>query len=285
MKAVFSLWKRPVDYGLLRYGYNSIFDMACSYVLAIEKARKFYPEINLVTDDSGKNLLVNQLKIPFGQVTTELNELSALSPMHWALPKILAVKVQEKPFIYLEGNIILWNDLPEELKKMELVFQNPEPSDLFDQYYLDILKNNYSNAPVKPKVFDGFEVSTAFNTSLSLINNLELAGYWAEAAIDYVNNEQNAAFWQGELSAGRHHNMIFDYWFPACIASRAGLIASNNVGFYLKEYDAGEYKYTHTHGESRREKNVTEGIWKHIEADYPQYVDALTTLRERTSIS
>jgi hypothetical protein len=285
MKAVFSLWKRPVDYGLIRYGYNSIFDMACSYVLAIEKARQFYPEIHLVTDDSGKNLLVSLLKIPFDAVTTELNDLVNLSPMHWAMPKIIAMKIQEKPFIYLEGNIILWKDIPEELKKMDMVFQNPEPSDLFDLYYHSIIKNNFMNVPAKPKSIDGFEIGMAFNTSLSLINNLELSGYWAEAAIDYVNNSENAAFWQEELSAGRHHNMIFDYWFPACIASRAGLIASNNVGFYLKEYNVGDYRYTHTHGETRREKTVTEGIWKHIETDYPQYVDALITLRNRTSIS
>lgn len=282
-KAVFSLWKKPIDNGQLRYGYNSLYDLACSYVLAIETARKHYPNIDLVTDDAGKNLLVRALGIEFNSVTTELNEIATLSAMHWAMPKIIAMKVQTDSFLYLEGNIMLWKDLPEELKKSEVVFQNPEPSDLFDAYYLEVLKDGFMNAPAQPEVIKGNDVSMAFNTSLCLINNPEFSKIWAEAAIEYVLSSKNAMYWENEFGKGRHHNMVFDYWFPACIASKAGMLASNNVGFYLKAYDAQDYIYSHTHGTSRRDEEVTEAIRKRIENEYPQYMDALNDLRKSNS--
>jgi hypothetical protein len=283
MNAVFSLWKKPIDRGLLLYGYNSVFDLACSYVLAIEEARKYYKNVNLITDDSGYNLLVNSLGIEFNTATFELNEISNLSPLHWSIPKILACKIQREEFIYLEGNIYLWNDLPEELKKLDIVFQNAEPEKVFDELYVAHIKQNYSKAPVKPELVTSNEVSLAYNTSLTLANNLDYIGSWTGAAIDYVMRNENAGFWTEQLNAGLHHNMIFDYWFPACIAEKYGLPKAEMLGFYLKDYDAGENKYTHTHGFSRREPNVTEGVWKHIQENYPKYIDALQKLKPKSS--
>ena len=278
MNAVFSLWKKPIDNGKLLYGYNSVFDMACAYVLAIEEARKYYKNVNLITDNSGYNLLVNSLGIEFNSATFELNEISNLSPLHWSIPKILACKVQREEFIYLEGNIYLWNDLPEELKKLDIVFQNAEPEKVFDELYVSHIKQNYSKAPVKPEIVSSNEISLAYNTSLTLANNLDYIGSWTSEAIDYVMRSENAGFWTEQINAGFHHNMIFDYWFPACIAEKYGLPKAELLGFYLKDYDAGENKYTHTHGFTRREKSVTSTVWKHIQEKYPKYVDALQKL-------
>jgi hypothetical protein len=282
-KAVFSLWKKPIDNGQLRYGYNSLYDLACSYVLAIETARKHYPNIDLVTDDAGKNLLQRKLGIQFNNVSTELNEIANLSPLHWAMPKIIAMKVQRESFLYLEGNVMLWDDLPKDVKNADVAFQNPEPTDLFDAYYLELIKDTFSSAPVIPEAIKGFELSAAFNTSISLINNLEFSRIWTDAAIEYVMSSRNTTYWERELGKGRHQNMLFDYWFPACIAGRAGLLASNNVGMYLRAYDAEKYIYSHTHGTSRREEKVTAAIRKRIEENYPQYLDALNDLRKTTS--
>jgi hypothetical protein len=74
MGSVWSLWSKPLQ--AHRSRWKSELYHLFSMIVSVENARKHYPHTALYTDDDGARLLVDALGLPFGYVSTSLNDLA-----------------------------------------------------------------------------------------------------------------------------------------------------------------------------------------------------------------
>jgi hypothetical protein len=126
LRAVWSLWTKPLTHsphpGWLTQKHHLL-----SWLLSFESARRFYPETQLITDDAGARLLVDELGLSFEHVSTALNSLAAHDPDWWALGKLYAYHEQTEPFVHIDADVFLWKPLPDRLAEAGVFAQNPEP--------------------------------------------------------------------------------------------------------------------------------------------------------------
>lgn len=133
IRIVHSLWTKPVE----KRGHFSLTDRALggwsdkkyyymSWALSCLRACSLYERVELVTDTRGKALLIDCLQLPYTRVQVALDELDEYDPDLWALGKIYAYALQDEPFIHIDGDVFLWEPLPEELARAPLVAQHEE---------------------------------------------------------------------------------------------------------------------------------------------------------------
>ncbi|MCU0435837.1 MAG: hypothetical protein MUC87_20425 [Bacteroidia bacterium] len=281
MKAVISLWKKPIDDGKLLYGYNNIKELAESYVLAIELARKQFNEVHLVTDNSGRALLSTQLGIPFDSIDVNLlNQVVNTTPYAWLLPQIAALSVHSEDVVYIEGNTFVFGDIlaPFVNERYDVIFQNREPNTIFNTYYVPQI-TRFNSAPFKPEMMDRFPDKQAYNTSFIYGNNTGLLKLWADSAYDYITNPLNSNHWTSIVNADINHNMIYTNWFAANSIVAMGQTVDPRVGVLFEGYTQNpRVPYIHTHGESRKSPQVVSGIRAKITELFPQYLPRLNEL-------
>ncbi|HTI10443.1 MAG TPA: DUF6734 family protein [Puia sp.] len=97
-----------------------------SWALSCLQLRKYYKDVELVTDDLGSFLLIEKMKLPYSKVTLELNRLDDYNSGLWALGKALAYSIQETPFLHVDNDVFIWNAFEDHIEAASLVAQNIE---------------------------------------------------------------------------------------------------------------------------------------------------------------
>jgi hypothetical protein len=222
MRAVWSFWSRP-----FRTYYGNIWCKPLHHLLAwklsVETASRHYPDTVLITDRPGKKLLVDQLGLHFAQVSTELDRLDNADPGWWALGKLVAYSLQDRPFVHLDTDVFLWKRLPRHLTESPVFTQYPEgfyeqgphyrPQDIewaFAQQSLNLplewvwARSNRSHFPAE-------------NCGVLGGTHVEFLRYYAQTAVDLVLRRENAAAWS-RLSDKRSYNIVLEQFFLAACA-------------------------------------------------------------------
>jgi len=125
LRAVWSFWSKPHRAGR-RQAWPSEFHHALAWSLSVQEASQHYPDTWLYTDDDGARLLVDDLRLPFAHVRTDLNALADHDSGLWALGKLHTYRRQTEPFIHLYFDVFLWLPLPERLTRAGVFAQHPE---------------------------------------------------------------------------------------------------------------------------------------------------------------
>lgn len=135
MKIIQSFWTKPflqsgdsLKDARLNGGWPARKYNYFSWALSCLQLRKFYDEVELVTDDLGAFLLIEKLGLPYTKVTLELNNIADSQPGLWALGKIHAYSLQEKPFLHIDNDIFIWNAFDDRIENAALTAQNIETS-------------------------------------------------------------------------------------------------------------------------------------------------------------
>ena len=134
MRAVWSFWSRPFHTYYGRIWCKPLHHLL-AWGLSVDAARRHYPETVLITDRAGKQLLVDQLGLHFTQVSTELERLDGVDPGWWALGKLVAYSLQDRPFVHLDSDVFLWKPLPGHLSASPVFTQYPEGFYDHDPHY------------------------------------------------------------------------------------------------------------------------------------------------------
>ncbi len=113
-----------------------------SWILSCHQLKKFYPNIELVTDEEGYELLINKLELPYSNVRVELNQLDDYHSDLWALGKIYAYGVQDEPFLHVDGDVFIWDHFPDTFKNAKLIAQNQDKDEPgYAEVYNYVFKN------------------------------------------------------------------------------------------------------------------------------------------------
>lgn len=110
------------------------------WALSVIQAAKFYKNVHLYTDNLGKKILFDTLQLPFTKVDTCLEDIEDVNGNYWAYGKIVAYSKQKEPFINIDGDVILWQPLPERLETAEVACQDLEDASMIPIHYLPPIK-------------------------------------------------------------------------------------------------------------------------------------------------
>lgn len=137
MNILYSLWTKNDPKFMIHYP---------TWQLSVALAQKHYGDINLITDDTGSNLLKN---IPFKNIYVQLNNVPDFKNI-WSLGKIYAYRFAcsiGKPFLHIDHDVFLWEKLPQNLIDSEVFCQSNDflfgASIYYDIRDLDDYLNSY----------------------------------------------------------------------------------------------------------------------------------------------
>jgi hypothetical protein len=257
--------------GWLERKYNYM-----SMTLSCLQFKKFYPEIALITDKAGYELLINRLELPYTHVEVVLDELDGYDANLWALGKIYAYSIQKEPFIHADGDIYIWEKLNPSFKSSPLIAQNMEKG---FTYYDDTFKamgEEFEYIPEelgKSKMKNGQII--AVNAGLIGGNSLDFFKDYTEKAFDFVN--RNHAYIKKINTA--MFNIIFEQFLFHAMAEEKNV----NIEYLTTEFNdafdgmaeltgvPGKVKYVHPVRPYKQLNYIGELIGYHLQKDYPEH--------------
>jgi hypothetical protein len=221
MRAVWSFWSKPFraykgriwrepQHHLLAWG------------LSLRLARQHFAETQLVTDTAGKRMLIDELGLEFDSVSTELDQLRDADPGWWALGKLKAYSLQDRPFVHIDTDVFLWKALPSALLSAPVFAQCPERHPLENawcgprhiEYLFD--KHNLS-LPVEWQ-WASSRNTTWFreeNCGILGANNFEFIRHYAETALSLVGDPAHRPLW-ADLPDKSGFTMLIEQFLLAC---------------------------------------------------------------------
>lgn len=152
MKPVHLFWT-PSDQRLssLQMGWLHLRYHLLSWVLSAHTIRQFYPRLELITDDFGEEILVNELQLPYTRVRKDYQGLDLGYPDKiWAAKKMYGYTLHDEPFINFDGDVFIWKALPEAVHEAPLCAQNIEVNVPF---YKDALRDIQLHFNYQPDIF------------------------------------------------------------------------------------------------------------------------------------
>jgi hypothetical protein len=256
-RAIYSLWTKPMDDELT--GFNSEQSLMECFALSVNYSKKWFKEVHLITDYKGKEL-VDDYNLTFDEINTDLEHvLKNVDKKNWAIGKIYSMKIQKKPFIHIDNDVILFKKLPDDMLKKEIIFQNSEKENY--PYYDDLLyydKIHYKN---KPYWYNTDNVE-AYNCGIIGMNKLDLLDYWWESCLNYTEYIKEVG---GYPDINKTPCLIFEQHYIGCLVNHynydVGMLSDYSENKYWVDDDIAEkLGYTHLISDCKRNIVVEERI-------------------------
>jgi len=283
MKVIQSLWTKPLIKTTNQYindrsdgGWKSRKYHFISLALSCLQLRKFYNNVELVTDKLGYEILIKLLKLPYTKVVVALDDLNNYHSDLWSLGKIYTYSLQQTPFIHIDGDVYIWQKLNHQFSQSSLLAQNEEIK--FD-YYSSIYDSAVRHLPFIPHVLiksvnrNGGIIGV--NAGVLGGSNIEFLSLYAKEAFDFIN--KNYSF-LNRIDIGLFNNVVEQFLFHA--------LASNfnyKIDYLLKNVnnrydgicdltgDANDREYVHALGINKKKNIVNSIIEYRLQVDYPEY--------------
>ncbi len=220
---VMSLWTAP-QFGT---SYPTKIDLKFFlyyWALSARLARKQYGKVQLYVDDLGRELLVDVAGIKFTDVFLELNRVP-VNPRCWAGGKFYTYSMQDKPYLHLDFDVLLWKRLPERMMSAEVVLQNKE-------YFVDGWRYYYpvtefiKNVPWYPSYYSKYDYLNhsdyAYNVGIIGGTNFRALREYSEDAIAILNNPVNkdaftdSAFLKLKTGEARYIVLLLEQYGLSC---------------------------------------------------------------------
>jgi hypothetical protein len=222
MRAVWSFWSKPF-YAYYGHIWCKPLHHLLAWGLSLHRARRHYPETLLITDRRGKKLLVDQLGLSFGEISTEMERLDSADPGWWALGKLLAYSIQDRPFIHIDSDVLLWKPIPRHVADSPVFTQYPEYFHDNDGHYRPseiegAFARNSLELPIEWQwARSNRSYFTAENCGILGGSHTKFLRYYAESALDVVLRPENARAWS-QLPDKRPYSMVVEQFFlSACV--------------------------------------------------------------------
>lgn len=223
MRAVCSFWSKPYR----RYTGHTWREPKhhwLAWALSVSLARRHYRETQLVTDTAGRALLIDGLGLTFDEVSTDLDALDNVEPGWWALGKLVAYSLQDRPFVHLDSDVFLWRQLPTSLTSAPVFAQCPEQHGLGDSFrdmrrIEHVFEQRQARPPVEwlwasSRIANGFRKE---NCGIVGGTRADFLRHYALSALKMVTDPANAAAWR-ELTVKSNYNMLVEqFLLAACV--------------------------------------------------------------------
>ena len=221
--------------------------------LAVNLAARVFTETEFVTDKRGAEI-ATQLGWPFGEITTPLEDWPAEGLAHiWALGKLVACALQQKPFVQFDGDVLLFKPLPKRLTRHRLIAQSPD----FPHYYA-------SRDMQAAQIVAGFALGgTAYNAGLLGGNDVALVRAYAWAGLDLAQK------FRGCPLNGTTTSMIVEQYQLGVFSRRVGVEVGTLLPLAPTRKQVAKAGYAHLTGAAKREDKWIAKAEARLAADFP----------------
>jgi hypothetical protein len=248
-----------------------------SWALSCLQAKNTFGAVNLVTDLKGKEILIDQLQLPYSTVSTELEgALDHYHPALWALSKIYTYSIQTEPFIHLDGDVFLWQKPGEKLLASQLIAQNLDKNLEFYLNTLNEINEHFTNIP--PLLLkESYEHKDIYGSNAGLLGGSDLHFFktYCEQAFKFIDDNRASLT---KVNTGSL-NFIFEQYLFCWLAANANIPISyygemvDDPVFkdYIKFEDYPHVQMAHPVGGFKKYPHVCAHVAKKLRNDYPEY--------------
>lgn len=186
--------------------------------LSLALANKHYNNVHLISDKLGCKFFKN---LPFASFSEDLENIPNFSSI-WCLGKIYAYKIaaQNGHFLHLDGDVFLWESLPERLINADIFVQSPDRSFDSDAYSIDSFKkipkawekykdNSSLIQPYNMGIFGGkdiLNINKYCDFVLDMVNDVNFKDVWQRA--EGNNVQKSCLIEQGNLGIFLYENNL-----------------------------------------------------------------------------
>lgn len=290
MKIVHSYWSKPSivegkimsekTYG----GWREKKYEYMSWALSCLTFKKIYPNIELVTDVAGKKLLIDQLQLPYKSVKVELDCLNKYPRKLWAIGKLFAYSIQNKPFIHVDNDIFIWEKFSPEIENAPLIAQHVDDEE--DHYHTAIKNLKKYNIQILPILIKDFEKLKRFNASNAGIiggTNNTFFKEFAKEAFCFIDSQL------GQIDknlSGSSYAIIYEQYLYSALARKRNIKISHlfegeekktmDLVNFMNKY--AEKKYVHLYSSSKFFPEYCRELEHQLLLEYPEYHQKIISL-------
>jgi Family of unknown function (DUF6734) len=223
MRAVWSFWSKPFRAYKGRIWREPRHHLM-AWGLSLKLARAHFDETQLVTDAAGKAMLVDDLGLEFDEVLTELDRLAGADPGWWALGKLVAYSLQDRPFVHIDTDVFLWKALPSSLIAAPVFAQCPEHHPLENAWcgprHIEWLFESHGlSLPVEWQWASSRNTVSFREENCGILgaNRVDFIRYYAETAIRMVSDPAHRAMWADLPEKSGFNILVEQFLLAACL--------------------------------------------------------------------
>ncbi|ERM80467.1 hypothetical protein P872_21685 [Rhodonellum psychrophilum GCM71 = DSM 17998] len=292
MKFVHTFWidegKDPLE---AAFGWCSAKYHLMSWALSSLQLHKFYDNVELITDTKGKELLIDQLKLPYKKVRIELDNLVLGGiPGLWVMKKIYSYTLHKEPFLNIDGDVFIFKPFPEDLLSGQLIAQNIEQD--FD-YYKELVglvgkTFGYVPFPIKSQIKESLPIKASNAGILGGKDFRFFEDYYKLVRKFVTENKLEIS----ELTPAQmvNFNAVVEQYIFHCLSSDMGI----EVNYLLDTvYDPSFFEsfanfhhlpfkipFMHALGDYKKNGWVCDQLANRLRLDYPEYYYRIIELFE-----
>ncbi len=241
MKIVQTLWSKPAEqsseqvFDRLRGGWLDKRYHLISWAMSCLSCRRFYDEVELVTDAAGQALLIDLLDLPYTSIRCELDQLNHYHPSLWAMGKLYAYGIQDQPFLHIDSDVYLWARFRSEIEQAGLAVQNVE---INHSYYRQVLEQLNERIALPQWMIAPLQADDLYSINAGILggHDLEFIQNYVQQARGLIDKHQAAIV--GVDNPGLT-NTIFEQYLFYQLAQREG----RPIVCYYPDPDPGDYSY------------------------------------------
>lgn len=194
------------------------------WALSCLQLHALYGSVSLFANSPAVRVLIDELQLPYTNVSLSHDKLALIHPNLWALPKIYTYSIQEQPFLHVDGDVFLFKPFDTGLMDGELIAQNIEVGT--EKYYLEEQKNLMRHFTFFPSCvrddFEGKYPINACNAGILGGNNVSFLRDYAALAFEYVHkNAENIKYVNVNM-----FNVFFEQHLFCILAKTKGIPVS-----------------------------------------------------------
>jgi hypothetical protein len=191
-----------------------------AWTLSCLQFRKYYENVELVTDKKGKELLVDKLALPYSDVKVELDCLNKYPNSLWTLPKIYCYQMQKDPFIHTDGDVLVWEKFNDEIETAKITSQQLVVDHKPQYFAIEEIEANFKYIPeCITKERQECNVLKISNAGLLGGTDLNFFKEFTQLSFDFVNKNLSRL---SKLKSG-NFGMIFEEYLFYCLAKERGI--------------------------------------------------------------
>ena len=294
MKIIQSFWSKPAFHSNQGYtnsrkfgGWLNFRYFLVSTSFSCLTLRRHHKEIELYTDQGGYDILSKLLKLPYDNISLVLNSLDNEDHKLWILGKIMAIKLQKKPFLHVDNDVYLWREFPVEPSADYLLAQSAVPlSDVYRNSLNEVLLN-FPHVPECLKVRPG---DNAMITNVGIIGGNDIDFFQEFCEISSELLEKNRDYIPLINNIGGFNQIMEEYLFTALSNLKGRKVnnlidSSSDKRLYESVLRLGLtpiiYKYIHLVGLYKQNYYACEQLELRFKHEFPQQYETFSeTIKE-----
>lgn len=276
-RIVYSYWTAPSGDGKNITNWCNTRSALMSSVLSVMESKKNFKEVVLVTDKLGFDLLVSKLNLPFTETSLSLENIDNKYRDFWSLGKVVAYAEQQKPFVHLDFDGIIFKPLPDQLLNAGTFAQHKEIGCAFRNSYstqIEYLKANDFKLPA-----DFGKLENASCLGIIGFNNMDFLKLYCERALDLVYS--NSEKWNALSSQDKWgYCVVFEQYMYDCIAKEMNVPISYLTNKTSEEDinpELTELGYTHIWG-YKKNPTIEQMLEHKLSQLYPEYIPIIDNI-------